>query len=401
MRAWVFAVLPVSLLLGASASPPWFAERAGAVPDKAEPRVFSMGATAVDLDGDGDADLVIATEYRPNRLLINDGTGRFADESASRLPQVKGDHEDMAVADFDRDGDLDLLFVAEDDQVLGYYLNDGSGRFSTATDRLPAARGTANGVIATDVDGDGDADLVFANAGADFVWINDGSGRFSDDSARRMPPTTSVSQDVVAGDLDRDGDLDLVFGNEDGNAVLLNDGNGVFTDATATWLPSEMPAQESRNVDLFDADRDGDLDLYVSNVRFGNAKADMQDRLLINRGGRFADESAARLPLRDGNTVCATAVDLDGDRDLDLVLGTVGLPQTLRGSGFDSPYRVLLNTGRGRFVDATARVFPASTVGHGFDVDVLDADRDGRLDLFLASRGGPDRLLFGQPGRRR
>ena len=128
-----------------------------------EPK-HSMGASAADLDDDGDVDIVIACEYAPNWLLINDGTGVLPDESDARLPRTTGDHEDVAIADHDRDGDADLVFVGKDDQVSGYHLNDGNGYFSDVTDRLPR-RGTSNAVVALDVDWDGDADLVIGNNG--------------------------------------------------------------------------------------------------------------------------------------------------------------------------------------------------------------------------------------------
>lgn len=69
---------------------------------------FSMDAKPVDVDGDGDLDIVIASEFRPNLLLLNDGEGHFSNVSAQRLPQVNHDSEDVGVGDFDADGCIDL-----------------------------------------------------------------------------------------------------------------------------------------------------------------------------------------------------------------------------------------------------------------------------------------------------
>ncbi|RYG93544.1 MAG: hypothetical protein EON57_19865, partial [Alphaproteobacteria bacterium] len=65
------------------------------LPPKPADSANSMAASAADLDGDGDLDLVIAVEYGRNRVLINDGTGRFAE---GRLGGPSGDHEDVAIA---------------------------------------------------------------------------------------------------------------------------------------------------------------------------------------------------------------------------------------------------------------------------------------------------------------
>ena len=96
-----------------------------------------MDVEAADIDGDGDPDIIIANEFQPNVILINDGSGRFTNESAKRIPQPVHDSEDIAVADFDGDGDLDIVFVSEDDFVHEYYLNDGTGIFSDVGNRLP------------------------------------------------------------------------------------------------------------------------------------------------------------------------------------------------------------------------------------------------------------------------
>jgi hypothetical protein len=75
----------------------------------------SMDVECADLDKDGDPDMVIAMEFRPNVLLLNDGTGKMIYSSIGRLPQKNHDSEDIALGDFDRDGDLDIIFVSEDD----------------------------------------------------------------------------------------------------------------------------------------------------------------------------------------------------------------------------------------------------------------------------------------------
>jgi hypothetical protein len=344
----------------------------------------SMDTQAFDADGDGDLDLLIAKEIQPNVLLLNDGAGRMTVAPAGRLPGGAYDSEDVAVADFDRDGDLDAAIAGEDDRMSELYLNDGRGFFTAASDRLPT-RGVSNSVIAADVDGDGDADLLFGNDGQDFLFINAG-GRFRDQTHVRLPADEARTQDLEAGDVDGDGDLDLVVGNAvDGNRLLLNDGRGFFTEAAVGRLPLRAGLEETREADLADVDGDGDLDLYFANVAFGPG-IDPQDRLLINDGrGYFTDQTAARIGRDAAYTVDAEFTDVDGDGDLDLVTAVLNESRA---------WYVALNDGTGVFKDASGSVFPSGLTGQGIDVEVADFNGDGRLDLYFSSYVGPDRMVL-------
>ena len=125
---------------------------------------LSMDAGIADLDGDGDIDILIANEHRPNILLINDGKGKFTNESADRIPQVNHDSEDIGIADFDLDGDLDIIVVSEDDQTNEFYLNNGDGTFTDGGDRIPVT-GTSNSVVVFDLNHDGAPDILIGNNG--------------------------------------------------------------------------------------------------------------------------------------------------------------------------------------------------------------------------------------------
>ena len=345
-----------------------------------------------DVDRDGDLDIVVAREFEPAILLINDGTGRFTDER-TRLPQVVRDYEDIAVADFDRDGDLDVVLVAEDDlpgvtpaTKHQFYLNDGSGRFSDASSRI-AVRTEANAVAAGDLDGDGDVDLVLGNAGPETVLLNDGTGRFAESSGA-IPSSGDVTQDVVLGDVDGDGDLDLVIANESGgpNVLLLNDGRARFT-GTAPRLPMRPTTEATRNASLADMDGDGDLDLVFANVIF--AGGDPQARLLRNLGGgRFEDVTITQLPSAVQGHIDLEFADIDSDGDPDL-LGT-SFPAAAIG--------LYLNNGRGTFVRAPSLTFPTPIVVQGVEVEVGDVDGDRRRDVYVATfiESG-DVLLLNRP----
>ncbi len=365
----------------------------------------SMDVEAVDLDGDGDLDLVVAGEFQTNVLLINDGTGRFTDGSAGlgTLPPVEvpgplppaHDSEDIAAEDFDGDGHVDLIFVSEDDVRYGrqnvheYYRGRGDGTFERVYGVLPDTE--ANAVEAADLTGDGHLDLVISGAGQDRLLVGDGAGGFADETAARLPAESATGQDVEAVDVDGDGDLDLVVANEGGHRLWLNDGAGHFSDATEGRLPPPGNV-EARKVTPVDLDGDGDLDLYFSHVGWQGRLP--QDRLYLNDGtGHFTDVTLDRMPAESETTTDAKFADVDGDGDLDLVRVNLG------------PLQILLGDGTGHFVDATGAVLPAPLVGAGVGVEPFDADGDGRLDLYIARLAGPtysvdgfDRLLLGVSG---
>src|SRR5690606_27395140 len=276
-----------------------------------------MDIESADLDNDGDIDIVIANEYQPNRLLLNDGNGLFTN-AAGRIPVKNLDSEDIALVDLNGDGWLDMVFATEDHTVHEMYMNDGAGSFLTdISNRLPNS--TANSVLAEDINGDSIPDLIFGNAnpndtpGPNLILINDGNAHFTDETAVRLPAELDVTQDLKMGDLDGDGDKDMVVGNEDGNKILINNGSGIFTNESGARLPVSN-VEETRKVTLADVDGDSDLDIYFSNVVFLVGQ-NRQDRLLINNGsGVFTDETFLRIPQINHNTLDAIFVDRKSTR---------------------------------------------------------------------------------------
>ena len=100
------------------------------------------------------------------------------------------------------------------------------------------------------------------------------------------------------------------------------------------------------------------------------------------------DETRARLPVDGDSTFDIDLVDLDGDGDLDLITANA-LPR--------GPYRAYINDGAATFRDDSGSSFLVGLDGEGFDIEAADYDGDRRVDLYLANRGGTDRLLIGRP----
>jgi hypothetical protein len=367
----------------------------------------TMDAVAIDIDHDGDLDLITPQEWRANRVLLNDGAGRFALATGflpptpdAELTRPEGmnadvpgkDSEDVSIGDFNGDGRLDIIMVVEDDVRLGranvhqYYRALATGGYERVYEQLPDS--VANAVSHADINGDGAPDILITGDAQDRLLINNGQGGFTDETEARLPREAAVGQDAAFFDADRDDDLDIVLGLEGGHALWINDGSGVFGDESKARLPPPGNV-EARKVTPVDIDSDGDLDLYFSHVSWQGREA--QDRLFINDGrGRFSDGTATWFPVDDQPTLDTAFADLDGDRDLDMVQANIG------------SVRVFLNEGQ-RFVDVSDAAIPGTIDGVNITVEVADFNADRRPDIFLGQLGSPtahDRLLLNTRRRR-
>src|SRR5690606_9431875 len=323
-----------------------------------------------------------------NRLYLNDGEGRFTWQEGA-LGTAAGAYEHVLSADFDRDGQADLVFVAEDTETHADFLGRGDGTFTDVSDRLPG-RSEGNGLDVGDVNGDGLPDVVVGNSGRgsgqDFLWLNDPEhpGHFIDATTTHLPAVDDGTQDITLADLDDDGDLDMVVANEvPPSRLLLNDGSGRFTDASDR-LDLRVPL-ETRQAHVFDATGDGALDIVLFNLT-SNARGwdkDPQVRIPVNDGnGRFQEETEARLPPNRSAVWAGTPMDFNHDGAMDLVVGPIEVP------GFN-PQRVRAyqNDGSGHFTDVTDEVIPSETVGRNWGMAVGDVNGDGVEDLFIGGWG--------------
>jgi FG-GAP repeat. len=366
--------------------------------------LHALDVALVDVDGDGDLDAVLAVEMGANRLYINDGRGHFTWQQGA-LGTKAHDSEHVLSADFNRDGYLDLIFVAEEDHAHQLFLGGPGGVFTEASERLPEMS-EGNGLAVGDVNGDGLPDIVVGNSaeerpgkprasGQNFLWLNDPKqpGTFIDATATHLPAYEDDTQDIALADVDGDGDLDMVVANESPpNRRLLNDGKGHFREASKSL--QLLTPMETREVHMFDANGDGRPDILFLNLTSNNKRwdKDPQARLLINKGhGRFRDETKFRLPDNRFSSWGGIVMDFNHDGHPDLIVGAIDVP------GFKPlQLRAYANDGKGRFSDVTATVIPVATVARSWSMATGDVNGDGVEDLFVGAWGTQARLLLGK-----
>jgi hypothetical protein len=320
--------------------------------------------------------------------------------SASKKPDAQPPAAQEQIPD--ATGPIRLADVTSDSGITFQHTDGGSGvRYLVET--------VSAGIALLDYDGDGLIDIYFINGAplppgeADMsvtnaLYRNEGDLKFRDVTQRAGVDDAGFGLGVVSGDFDGDGDVDLYLNNFGPNVLYANNGDGTFTNITdqAGVACDELVGAGTV---LLDADRDGDLDLYVANyIQFSfelhqprtidgypcyPGPLDYEpahDVLYRNDGnGTFTDVSdAAGVSQVAGTGMGMVCADYDNDRDTDILVVNDELPNLL-----------LENDGNGRFTDV------AITRGVAFDlqgkpqgsmgVDCGDFDNDGWLDFFATS----------------
>jgi hypothetical protein len=323
-----------------------------------------------DIDADGYVDLVTAD---------GDGLSVFWQTSPRQfdpVPTIPGAYPtvpisfplSVQVADFDGDGDLDLVAPSTGASLLFFWQTT-----SRAFDPLPTAVGSPIGlsfVQPADMDGDGDADVVAVDVQGVMVFWQTNPGEF-DPLPTRLPDSAALFLPEPA-DIDGDGDLDLLATDYFGDRLrVLWQASRPALAQTPELLVGGPAMLMPEHIQAADLDGDGDLDLALATSVGGGS-----GELLVfwqASPGLFepAPTAVASFPTIE-DPVCVRLADIDGNGGLDLTCANY----------LSNGSTVFWQSSAGSF-DPTPTVVPES---HPFSAQVSDVDRDGKLDLMTTTR---------------
>lgn len=279
----------------------------------------------------------------------------------------------------------------------------------------------ASGLATFDYDNDGLVDIYFLNGSAlpgmkvdkppcNRLYKNLGGFRFIDVTEKAGVGDTGYGLAVATADFDNDGDQDIYISNWGPNVFYRNNGDGTFTDVTRqTGTAAAFPDKAGAGVAFLDADRDGWLDLFVSNYLRFTTEMDVRaywkglriypdpSRFAVfpdmlfrnNRDGTFRDISEeSGVNKHRGRGMGIVCADYDNDGDTDIFVNSDGPPGN----------SLLKNDGTGRFEDIgmlAGVAFDSAGLAHGaMGVDAGDYDNDGRLDFYVTSYQGQLATLY-------
>ncbi|KMT66196.1 FG-GAP-like repeat-containing protein, partial [Catenovulum maritimum] len=319
-----------------------------------------------DFDLSGSIDIIAANSSSISKLYFNNSIGGYSSESAE-ISSATNNSLDAQFADFDRDGWLDLV-VANDEQAMLIYFNDGFGNLSATGVDIGASTEKPQEMRIGDLDLDGDMDIVTANYNqVNKMYLNDGTGSFT---AVDIGSEIEVTWGIGLADFNQDGYLDIVVSTGSGstNKIYLNNGDGSYP-VSGTDISSDTFGD---GVAIVDVNQDGKLDILITGS---------QTYLYLGNGdGSF--QSSSVIGASNSSAASVSFADLNNDTYPDMVIGY--------GFSGDLTNRLYLNDGTGNFPSSGTAL--GAHLDQTRDLDLLDIDKDGDLDIVFSNVGQTNKL---------
>jgi hypothetical protein len=340
---------------------------------------YSTSIASADFDGDGDEDLLVGNGMSFDvSVLLSDGAGGHADPV--NLPLWTNEYGLVALAtgDLDGDGDIDFAASGVDAGHIQLFIGNGSGGFTAGTLLDIGSGAWPRSLAIADIDGDGDADLASANndSASVSILLGDGAGGFA---AAQGFATGAYPVALAIADIDEDGNADIATANAGSRdvSVLLGDGSGQFAAPVAHAIGVDA---EPFGIALGDADGDGHVDILTANPGndgspFPPPELEGSVSLLTGDGaGGFAAASLLALGGGDGRAHTVALGDVTSDGHADIVASRPNA----------NAVTVIPGDGAGGFQPAFLR-----PTGVGPNALALgDANGDARLDVVTANAVG-------------
>lgn len=346
----------------------------------------------VDLDDDSDLDLVVGLG-NGSILYYKNNEGEYLRQTGGNNPfnAISGSYAAPAFADIDDDGDPDLL-VGQNDGTVLYYKND-AGVFNNVTGPTNPFDGIDVGDIAKpvfeDIDGDDDPDLVIgAQIGDSLTYFNNDEGTFTQLTGGDNPFSSIGLKSRLCptfSDWDDDGDLDLFVGDKYGVISYFQNDAGTYNKLTGGDNPAnDIDLGDFATPTLVDLDEDGDMDIVAGSL------AEDYIHYFENDGGALAEKRGTGNPFEGIITDQGPSLhfnDLDGDSDLDLLVGVNDTIFYFENNGDD-------------LVPVSEEDYPFDgvTVNDYTNPVLADIDGDSDLDLIVGDYSGTIQYFINDAG---